>query len=89
VERDDIGDRFCGGILLFDRSIKKGKGQRRNSCTESHVGDGEFGEIKSGRRKALSCSNLGLGSGAGNTPSLGSIGIMNLAGNVELNPGAQ
>ena len=37
MDSEGIGDGFAVEILLFDKWIQKGKGEKGNSCTESHV----------------------------------------------------
>jgi len=66
------------------------KGRVREGILAPKVtwGDGEFGEII-WQAQGSELFQFGTWEWCGVYPSLGSIGIMNLAGNVELNPGAQ
>lgn len=73
---------------MFDSSIKKGKGRRENSCTESHVEDEVVGRHLAFARLGLFLI-LGIWGNAGYPPSPWPIGIFNLRGNCELNLGAQ
>lgn len=73
---------------MFDSSIKKGKGRRENSCTESHVEDEVVGRHLASARLGLFLI-LGIWGNAGYPPSPWPIGIFNLRGNCELNLGAQ